>query len=154
MTPNTPHNHVPYNLPPAIPKSDLVLAILSSSSSSVSVIVKPGPRYLHVSSVCQLQQPTNLTHTPRQAINQSINQPCSELPARQCSNPRYTKPSCRTIRMHSLQVIKRRSLLEFDFDEMPTHAAIYIVYRRYICHAEPNRTEPCPTRNASNQLAS
>lgn len=70
VTPNTHHNHVPSDLPPGIPKRDLVLAILFSSSSSVSVIVKPGPRYLHVSAVCQLQQP-NLTHTPRQAINQS-----------------------------------------------------------------------------------
>lgn len=66
------HNHVPCDLPPGIPKRDLVLAILFSSSSSVSVIVKPGARYLHVSAVCQLQQ-LNLTHTPRQAINQSIN---------------------------------------------------------------------------------
>lgn len=67
VTPNTHHNHVPSDLPPGIPKRDLVLAILFSSSSSVSVIVKPGARYLHTSAVCQLQQLTSHIH---QSINQ------------------------------------------------------------------------------------
>lgn len=144
VTPNTHHNHVPCDLPPGIPKRDLVLAILSSSSSSVSVIVKLGPRYLHVSAVCQLQQLTSHIH---QSINQSINQPCSELPGQQCSNPRYAKPSCKTIRVHRLQVSDQTTLLEFDFDEMPPHTTRPCHQQRLsqICHAEP-----CPTRNAAS----
>lgn len=67
VTPNTHHNHVPCDLPPGIPNRDLVLAILFSSSSSVSVIVKPGAPYLHGSAVCQLEQPTSHIH---QSINQ------------------------------------------------------------------------------------
>ena len=73
VTPNTHHNHVPCDLPPGIPKRDLVLAILFSSSSSVSVIVKAGGTVF--ACFCGLPTPaTDLTHTPRQAINQSINQ--------------------------------------------------------------------------------